>query len=139
VITSTKFKGVAISCFLVFVIAQFTQTALMGARYLNSSKAEIYLKSDADRFRKQFSKDHFCATSSFMRRYELFLLNEENIFTGPNQWPNYSTSELTNFPLSNCNILIIGNMDHYVEQSSMLNGFTSIYSDSGYEIFSSSD
>jgi hypothetical protein len=139
VIASANFKGFAISLFLVFITFQFTQTVLMGAHYFNSSRAEIYLKSDADRFHNQFSKDQFCTTSSFMRRYELFLLNRENIFTGPNQWPNYASSESTINASSKCNILIIGNPNHYVEQAWTLNGFTSTYSNNGYEIYSSSD
>lgn len=136
VISVGKFRWLAVSCFLILAVFQFNQTKIMSANYFNSSKAEIYLKSDADRFRKQFSKDHFCATSSFMERYELFLLNNEDIFTEANQWPRYSPSELATNRSISCNILIIGSKAHYLDLDSMLNGYTLRHSQNGYEVFS---
>jgi hypothetical protein len=138
-ISIAKFRWFAISCFLIIAIFQFNQTTIMSANYFNSSKAEIYFKSDADNFQKQFSKDQFCATSSFMGRYELFLLNNENIFTEANQWPTYSPSEFATNSSSSCSILIIGNKANYVELDSMLTGYTLKYSENGYEVFSKLD
>jgi len=136
VISVDKFRWFPVSCVLILAVFQFHQTTIMSSVYFNSSKAEIYLKSDADRFRKQFSKDHFCATSSFMGRYELFLLNNEDIFTEANQWPTYSPSELATNRSASCNVLIIGSKAHYPDLSSMLNGYTLKHSDNGYEVFS---
>jgi len=117
-------------------IGLLARTSEMTERYLNGKVPEIFLKSEADRFREQFQNVRFCDSTSFMNRFELFIRFRENIFANRRSWPAYTPERIDFTPSSDCHLLIIGNINNYEPSNRVYDDYIVQYSKNGFQIYS---